>query len=606
MLDTNGDQGGERLRSTVERQPTASAVFRHCEATRKQITAAAGLVVEIGTPSRDLNASSSGDGECEVSSVLRPKRKSYCDELDGWRSEDSETRRSLNLITPAAGAASNKRQRAGSKREEVAVQQPLGVLSQGELELVMSFLPASALAVLNCTCKFFTSTQTTEDVAKRKVKANEAWAGIEPGRGETWMSLLHFLTKSDSARQSERLIGLGAYHTTIIDEGTKDVYTCGRGFHGQLGNGHYENVGVPERILLVPHGSPDSAEAAEPAARATQVACGSSHNAVITSSGQLFTWGLASSGELGHGGWTPIELNVPKALTCLSKVRIATVSCGSNHTVATSACGGLWTCGRGRNGQLGHGQLHDEGPMKKVEALGHLEVTQAAAGGTHTLALCANGAAFSWGNDLFGQLGHQTDRFVQEDHALFKSVALPQEITTLRPRSARDPERIVSLSAGSRHSLAVSAGGSLFVWGDNTNGCLGFGDTLKRFTPTRVRFVHDQDRGSHGLRCLHASAGGGHTAALVCNTAKNTTTLLTTGYNVYGQLGHGDRRSRTVFTPVDFFAKRGIQVESVTLGESSSAAITADKSVYLWGRGELGQLGTNDYRSYFVPTLACK
>ena len=108
MLDTNGDQGGERLRSTVERQPTASAVFRHCEATRKQITAAAGLVVEIGTPSRDLNASSSGDGECEVSSVLRPKRKSYCDELA--RLFEAHAAR---LLPPAVAARGLRIERVG-------------------------------------------------------------------------------------------------------------------------------------------------------------------------------------------------------------------------------------------------------------------------------------------------------------------------------------------------------------------------------------------------------------------------------------------------------------------------------------------------------------
>jgi alpha-tubulin suppressor-like RCC1 family protein len=33
------------------------------------------------------------------------------------------------------------------------------------------------------------------------------------------------------------------------------------------------------------------------------VACGSSHTASISRRGELFTFGLASSGELGHAAW---------------------------------------------------------------------------------------------------------------------------------------------------------------------------------------------------------------------------------------------------------------------------------------------------------------
>lgn len=31
------------------------------------------------------------------------------------------------------------------------------------------------------------------------------------------------------------------------------------------------------------------------------IACGSAHSAAITSNGELYTWGLGSNGQLGHG-----------------------------------------------------------------------------------------------------------------------------------------------------------------------------------------------------------------------------------------------------------------------------------------------------------------
>ncbi|QDZ20980.1 regulator of chromosome condensation 1-like protein [Chloropicon primus] len=589
------EQGGERER--VEVQPTASHIFRQCANTRKQIT-------NLGTPLRDASTSSgeSCEGDCEVSSVLRPKRKFERDPSFSFLrsgSEECETRRSLNLSSPpviAAGAA--KRAKTGRKAEagRGLPEQPLGSLCQGELELVMSFLPVESLAALNCTCKYFAETGVTEEVAKRKVLRSRDWVGLEPNRvrGETWMSLLHYLTASDKARKSESLIGLGSYHTALVDQASSSVYTCGRGFHGQLGNGQYENACTVQRIDL-DQGEEDS----ELSSKALQVACGSSHNAVITASGSMYSWGLASSGELGHGGWTPIDLNVPKVLSCLHKVRITSVSCGSNHTVATSSCGGLWTCGRGRNGQLGHGQLHDEGPMKRVEALARHRVVKAAAGGTHSMCLSSNGMVFSWGNNICGQLGHHTKQ--NEESNLFKSVAIPQEVVALRPkRGSKDPDRMVSLSCGLKHSLAVSASGALYVWGDNAQGCLGLGDNLKRQMPTRVRLGESGET----MRCVHACAGGSHTAVLMYNSKTCTTSLFTTGYNNYGQLGHNDRNSRFFFTPVEYFQKlrRGnVSVESITLGDSSSAAVLSDKSIYLWGRGELGQLGTNDWRSWFAP-----
>lgn len=35
--------------------------------------------------------------------------------------------------------------------------------------------------------------------------------------------------------------------------------------------------------------------------RVRDIACGSSHSAAITSSGELYTWGLGDYGRLGHG-----------------------------------------------------------------------------------------------------------------------------------------------------------------------------------------------------------------------------------------------------------------------------------------------------------------
>ena len=54
--------------------------------------------------------------------------------------------------------------------------------------------------------------------------------------------------------------------------------------------------------------------------RIRDIACGSSHSAAVTSSGELYTWGLGEYGRLGHGDNTT-QLR-PKLVSCLELGRL--------------------------------------------------------------------------------------------------------------------------------------------------------------------------------------------------------------------------------------------------------------------------------------------
>ena len=177
------------------------------------------------------------------------------------------------------------------------------------------------------------------------------------------------------------------------------LYTCGRGFHGQLGQGGYDDAARPNVVSLA-----GVAGLADPSALET-VRCGASHCAALSPDGVLLTWGLASSGELGHGGWTPIEVDAPRAVASMAAVKVAQVAAGANHTGAVAERGGLWTCGRGRHGQLGHGHFHDAGPLRRLDAMRGMRVTHAVAGGAHSVCLTEDGLVWSWGACRHGQLG---------------------------------------------------------------------------------------------------------------------------------------------------------------------------------------------------------
>ena len=80
----------------------------------------------------------------------------------------------------------------------------------------------------------------------------------------------------------------------------------------------------------------------------------------------------------------------------------------------------------------------------------------------HSLALTADGAVWSWGWGAFGRLGHGDTQ----------SQLLPKKV------EAFAGQRVVAVSAAQYHSLAVTADGAVFTWGEGEHGCLGHGEEL--------------------------------------------------------------------------------------------------------------------------------
>jgi len=145
-----------------------------------------------------------------------------------------------------------------------------------------------------------------------------------------------------------------------------------------------------------------------------------------------------------------------------------------------------------------------------------------------------------------------------------------------------------TVSLGASHSAAITANGDLYMWGANTWGQLGLGDSgsgTNRLTPTKVPGISN---------VVSVSLGFTHSAAITANGD-----LYTWGSNAYGQLGLGDSGNGTARTSP---AKvTGIsKVNAISMGggggpnntiSAFSAAITTDGSLYMWGDHICGQLG---------------
>jgi len=138
------------------------------------------------------------------------------------------------------------------------------------------------------------------------------------------------------------------------------------------------------------------------------------------------------------------------------------VAASGLFSLALSADGALWSWGCGGQGVLGHGDEQYQLLPTKIEAFAGQRVVAVSAGGDHSLALTADGAVWSWGNGFYGKLGHGDEQ----------QQLLPKKVEALAG------QRVVAVSVGEDHSLALTADGGFFTWGQGGLGCLGHGEEL--------------------------------------------------------------------------------------------------------------------------------
>lgn len=94
--------------------------------------------------------------------------------------------------------------------------------------------------------------------------------------------------------------------------------------------------------------------------------------------GAIYGWGKNTCGQLGLND----EENkiFPTQLKTLRSIRVKYISCGEDFSAFLSADGGVFTCGAGMYGQLGHGSTANEILPRKVMELMGSTVTQISCG----------------------------------------------------------------------------------------------------------------------------------------------------------------------------------------------------------------------------------
>ena len=391
----------------------------------------------------------------------------------------------------------------------------LTILPTDEILIVLLCLDARNLARAAATCRYLrdlvesalrlraaTRGRTCPDqlpvgfsshaahLAWLECRRDEAWAPVAAGE------LVSFFVADDgrlmSCGQEANSMGVVTSPTPLLSihsvaigcefnvaiSAECTVYTWGRGDEGSLGHGNTADSPIPKQVqALTGH-------------RVLTVAAGLSHCLAVTEMGEVFSWGWDNLGQCGHGSISGPDQLLPRRVEALANSRARNVSAGYFHSLVVTEVGTVYAFGCGNEGQLGHNCFDRSSSPNMVDALHHVRIASTASGPNHSLALAEDGTVFSWGYNAL-------TRRLREP--------LPQRVEALY--GLKVSSVFAGGSLGTHISGAVTTAGELFTWGMGRHGQLGHGDFNHQLAPRRVDALR-------GERVLAVSIGQSHTIAV--------------------------------------------------------------------------------------------
>ena len=291
------------------------------------------------------------------------------------------------------------------------------------------------------------------------------------------------------------------------------------------------------------------------------------------------------------------------------KEGVVNVAASAFHSAFVTSGGNVWACGWNSRGQLGLG--HSEVKMVPIaskvsfpSSLSAVVVSSIAVGAYHTVCATKQGQVFTWGDGSLGQLGYSEFDCMAEEashetktrrhstavsHFAFAKQVSRSKFHHSSPKQVVEVFDAVTVHAGFSHTMVVTASGRVFAFGSNDEGQCGTG------------------RGGDGVREVRRapvpvkdiSCGDHHTLFLTSDGR-----VFSCGKASHGRLGYDVAGGGPcVFEPreVDLDSV-GLHATKCRAGGASSALVTSDGDMWVWGYNECGQLGLGHTRNCGMPT----
>jgi alpha-tubulin suppressor-like RCC1 family protein len=308
-----------------------------------------------------------------------------------------------------------------------------------------------------------------------------------------------------------------------------------------------------------------------------QVTAGWGNTCAVRSDGTLWCWGRNEGGQVGDGPTCspyPCGKPSPVQVTALGTSVVETA-----NVCARKSDGTLWCWGTNNLGQIGDGTTIAKFLPVQVTTLGATVVEVALGVDGGVCARKSDGTLWCWSQNDSGQAG---------DGTTITPVLSPKQVVALGTT-------VVQVAVGGRHTCARKSDGTLWCWGQNSNGQLGDGTTTDtRLAPVQVAAL--------GTSVVGVHAGFFHTCA-----RKADSTLWCWGNNANGQLGDGTSSGQSGCGPGHDSVCRPDPLQVTALGTNVVDVVTGgsfysslfghtcarqgDGTLWCWGSNAYGQLG---------------
>ncbi|MEZ4461521.1 MAG: EGF domain-containing protein [bacterium] len=347
----------------------------------------------------------------------------------------------------------------------------------------------------------------------------------------------------------------GTDHTCALD--TAGTLSCwGANFNGQLGDG---NAGVDSAVPVAVPGGPWD-----------KIALGGGHTCA-TSDGALYCWGSDIAGQIGIGVGSETPVSAPTQVG--TDTDWLTPVAGADMTCAIKTSGAFWCWGANFEGQLGLGDTNPRNVPTRVGIDGDWIAAELSAIGAHGCGVKGANNVVCWGANFFGQLGVPSSR--------------------LSPSGEIDAGQMwSSVSAFGGDDVGFNVGVSSYACGIKSGAPWCWGQAAYNFGLTDATSQVQGTLGDSDWTVV--SSGPTHSCGLQNGAPRCW------GDNTDG--GLGDSSATASPSPV---VPTGTDTDTdwtaVSTGSGFSCGIKSG-SLWCWGRGNEGQLGTGEPISYNFPT----
>lgn len=312
-----------------------------------------------------------------------------------------------------------------------------------------------------------------------------------------------------------------------------DIWTWGTNSYGQLGLNNTEQYANPQKIDL-----PN---------KFTSIHCGMGHSIALDESGKLWAWGWNKFLQLGisEGAFRfmkPQLVNLPSPCS-----HIVSVSCNLYSSLVLDDKGNLFSLGINETSSVAITLLSSKKKFPKF--------IKVCCGERHYVGLDVKGQVWSCGKNVSGALGLGTINEIQA------------------PKKVPISKKIVHIESGANHVLSIDEDASVWVWGKNNMGQLGIEHLENIVTPEKV----------HNIPPIIFAA-----------TKTDRSYFIDEGNNLWmcGLIQRDKPENQVHNVPV---IVPGIpQVQFVGVGLSHTIAVDLNGDLWSWGTNGSGELGRED------------